>query len=349
MKHRLYRGFILIFSLIVILAGCSTADAPKKALEKAMANAAAMSSYAFEGKLELKELSLPPSALMGQDPAMLAMLSNATLGMKGVYQADPMQLEMTMDLGLQGDLAMNIKLDLIMQNEKMWIKLPQTPLLPLGELGGQYIELDLNALAEEQGVGVPNPAQAKQMQEELMAVVFKHLDDKTYFKEVKKADVAGLPADLTVDQTIQLSVTQDTLETLVLTTIDKIVPELIELLLANESYQQLLQLSPDDLNKAKEALSGEDRAKLSDELRKMKDVLQVETLSATTAIHKGLPVYQAVDLKLTVTEQGETSTIGAGFSMSYRQINEPVTFQSEIPQNAITIDQLLSIFMGGAF
>lgn len=145
----------LLLAAAIILPGCANKqEAPKEALKSAAAKATALTSYEMKSKLVINNLTV--EAGEGTTDAttgmVLSMLKNADISVNGVYQADPMQTEMTMVLNLKGDMAMSFNIPMVMTAEKMYVKVPSIPFLPLPEtIVGKYVELDLKELAEQGG------------------------------------------------------------------------------------------------------------------------------------------------------------------------------------------------------
>jgi len=347
---RTFKLIALILTALVVLAGCSSAKPPKEAIENALGQSMEMKSYAFKGSLAIDELELPAEMLEGMDPGMLDMVKNASLNVTGAYQEDPMKMEMTLDLALKGDMAFNLHVPMVITQDKMWVKIPDIPMLPLGEASGKFIEIDMKQLAEEQGVEMPeiDINQQRKMVEDMSGILFKHFEEKDYFAEVKKDEMTSLPTDVKPDQIVKFFVTQETFEPMVMTLVDKVAPEVIDLLLANQDYMDSMQLTKEDLETAKEELAAGDRGELRDALDEFKKAVKVNELSMTTAIEGDLPVYQEAKVNLDVTEEGQTAKVGLTVTSQYTNINKDVTFEVEIPEDTMTIEELMGAFMAPA-
>ena len=332
-------------------SACSSKSTPpKEAIQQAFTASMEMKSYSFTGSIGIDELELPEELLAGADPSMIDMIKNASLNVKGAYREDPMQMEMNLDLTIPGDMAMTINVPIVMTEEKLYVKIPNIPMLPLGEAAGKFVEIDPKQLAEEQGVEAPvlDLNTQRQMAEELTGIALKHFDGKTYFAELKKEDVTDLPEGVDPDRIVKFFVTQETFEPMIMTIVDKVAPEIIDALLANEDYLKALQLTKEDLEKAKEELAAGDRSELKTELEKFKEDVKVNDLSLTTAIQGDYPVYQSANVNLDVTQDGQTAKVGLSFKSQYANINEEVTFEHGIPEDAISIEELEQMFMAPA-
>ena len=121
-------------------------------LKKVYENEQNLDSYKFEGSMDLG-LILPETDDAPPEVGMIyEILKDIRIDISGAYKKDPMQLEADIDLTLKGDIKTTFTVQMVMTQEKMWIKLPDSPLLPLPkEVKGKFIEFDLLELAEESG------------------------------------------------------------------------------------------------------------------------------------------------------------------------------------------------------
>ncbi|XEC94941.1 hypothetical protein AB6A23_27340 [Paenibacillus tarimensis] len=353
LKHVKLARLVMLLVLAVAIAGCSNSKPPKEAVQSALLNTMNLQSYTFATTLELEEIELPQQLAESQDPqvqAMIGMLKNASLTADGVYQADPMRMEMNLDLVLKGDLSFTVSVPIIAEQDKLWIKIPDIPMLPLEGLSGQYIELDLKQLAEQQGVDLPasDLDGQRQMVQDMMGIILKHFDGKQFFSETKASEAEGLPSDVKPDQIVKFSITQDQLDQVATTAVEQIAPEIIDLLLNNEQYRQSLQLSAEQLEEAKRELENTGSEELKAGLEKFKEQVNINDLSLIGAIKDNYLVYQLLKLNVDITDQGQTSTIGLKLKSQYGNINEKVEFKQPIPTEAITIDQLMALLGSGS-
>ncbi|MBD2845469.1 hypothetical protein IDH44_09735 [Paenibacillus sp. IB182496] len=342
-KRRMLLPLIALM-IVVIAAGCSNGKAPKEAVQSALENSVDMKSYTFSADMQLTELELPPSAMGGGDQQAAAMIDtfkNAKLSMTGVYEADPMRMEMVMNIEVPGDMAFSLNVPFIMTEEKMYVKIPQTPMLPLGELAGKFVEVDLQELAAEAGTEMPtlNMDTQRQMSQDILNIFVKHFDEETYFTELKEGDVT-LPEGVDPDQIVKFSVTQDNFDQMVMTLVQNVAPEVIDLFRDNAEYREALALQESDLEEAQAELNSLEEGELQTELDKMKESVTINELSMIGAIADDYMVYQQVNANLDVTQEGETAKIGLTINGQYDNINEDVEFTQDIPTDAIPFDEL---------
>ncbi|GGG26346.1 DUF6612 family protein [Paenibacillus abyssi] len=346
------KWLMMLMAALMVLAGCSS-EPPKEAVQTALSKTMDLQSYTFTAALDLDEINLPEE-LLNADPqagAILNMLKDATLSVTGAYEADPMRMEMTADIALQGDMSFNLSIPMIMTEDKMWVKVPSIPMLPLEGLSGKFVEIDMKQLAEQEGMEIPNldmDTQRKMVQD-MMTVILKHFDEETYYSELKAEEVPGLPSELKPDQIVKFAVTEDNFEQTVKTIVEKVAPELIDLLIENDQYRQTLQLTPEDLEQAKQELAGNDSAELQQQLDELKEEMKINELSLTGAIKDDYLVYQELKGNVDIIQEGQTANIGMSLKSQYSNINEPVEFQIEIPTDAISLDELESMFNSGSF
>ena len=70
----------------------------------------------------INELSYKPASGSASDPNVtqfMNMLKDAEMNITGVYQAEPMQTEMTVGIELKGDMGMTFNIPMVLTKEKM--------------------------------------------------------------------------------------------------------------------------------------------------------------------------------------------------------------------------------------
>lgn len=336
---------ILVAALMIIIAGCSSAKPPKEALQAAMTKIAEADSYAMTMSLGVDELELAPAAALQTDiatAAIIGMIKDATIKVDAVYKKDPMRTDMNLEIVLPGDMEMKLKVPMIMTKEILYVKIPEIPMLGLpSTITGKFIKIDLKELAAQQGGAQIDIAAQKKLSNEIGSVLLKHFDEKTYFSE-PKAEEAGLPADLKADQIISFEINEGNYGKTVETVINQVVPEVLDILLANADALKSLNLEKANIEKAKADLES-NKAKMLD---MMKNDVKVNKLKATGAIKDGYLVYQAAQVNVHATEKesGQNMKVGFHFNVSYSDINKAANFENEIPADAITMEQVMQLF-----
>lgn len=354
----------LLLTAAVILPGCANKEqAPKEALKSAAVKATTLKSYEMKSKVVINNLTIDAPANGESDATtaqVLSMLKNAEVTIDGVYQADPMQTEMTLVLNLKGDMTMSFNIPMVMTAEKMYIKVPSIPFLPLPEtVVGKFVELDLKKLAEQQGTEF-NPAsmdtqKMQKLSNEVLDTLLGEYDDQKYFSDIKPKD-AALPEGVEAEQVVQFKITNDNVKEALTIFVNNALPKIIDIV-GKPEYKEMLNIKDTDLAKVKEELQSSDsRAEFDKSLADLGTYLTINQFHMNTAINKDdFPVYQdlLMDIKVNDPDKGENLSLSLNASNQYSKINEKQTFTIGIPQgeNVITMDQLEQEFgsMGATF
>ncbi|WP_054025856.1 hypothetical protein [Bacillus sp. FJAT-28004] len=346
MKNVQKIAVLLLSVILVVIAGCSSAKPPKEALQAAMTKITKADSYAVKMSFGLDELEVPqPATLEGNaaaTAAIVGMIKDATITVDAVYKKNPMRTDMNMQIVVPGDMEMKLTVPMIMTEETLYVKIPQIPMLPLPEtITDKFIKIDLKELAEKEGTAKLDLAAQQKLGKELGEVVLKHFDEKTYFSQ-PKADEAGLPAGLKADQIIAFEINESNYPKTVETIVNQVLPEVLNVLLANEASLKSLQLEKADIEKLKTDLET-NKAELLDTL---KNDVKVNSLKATGAISDGYLSYQAgkVSIEASDKESGQKMKLGLHYDVTYSEINKDAKFEGEIPTDAITLDELTQMF-----
>jgi hypothetical protein len=342
----------LILTTVFILAGCTSSKTPQEALKTAMTKTAEMKSYSFNGSLKVEDLTLPAAGTDAQSSAaMLGFLKNMDITWKGVYRADPMLMEMTMSIAIKGDLAINFNIPVVINKDKIWVKIPNIPMLGLPEtVVGKFLELDLKKLAEQSGQPIPtfDPAKSQQFVNDILAIIFKNVDEKQYLSEVKVKD-AGLPDGTDVKQLIRFTVNKDQVEPFVNTVVDKIAPEIMDLLSKKAEYRDMLGLKQEDLDQAKKDLEAAKKEDIAKGMTDFKKTVKSLDLTANIGIDaKDYPVYNDFHVKSSFDLEGQTGSVALKVVSQLQDINKEAKFQIGEPKDVITMEQF-DEQMGGLF
>ncbi|RXZ78481.1 hypothetical protein EBB07_26710 [Paenibacillaceae bacterium] len=368
-KQRKLLFVLLAVLLVAVIAACgkkeeTSANGEKSAvnetkveekgndLEAALLKTMDIASYNFSAGLSLDEINIPDSlsgdpAAQAQAQAIMSMIQNSTLNVTGSYQADPMRLEMDVNVEVKGDMSLSLNIPIIMTEDVMWFKIPNTPFFPVGPYADKFVEINMKELAETQGAQMPelDIDLQRKLGQDMMAIVIKHFNDKDNFKEISASETS-LPADLNPEKVVKFSITNDNLEDTVKTVIENIAPEVIELMLQNEEYRNTLQLTVQDLEEAKTELAAFDRAELQSGLDQMKEELTINDISLIGAIKDGYLAHQQIKVNADVKSDGETVKIGFTIWGQYDNINDKVNFKHEIPTDAVSLEELFGNMQG---
>jgi hypothetical protein len=319
-----------------------------------MSKSSEMKSYNFKGSLKFEDFNFPQQDMSdSQAAAVVNTLKSAELSWTGAYRLDPMLMEINLQLALKGDLAVTFNVPIVMNGEKVWVKIPNIPMLPIPEdVVGKFVELDLKKLAEQSGQTLPSMdvGKSQKLLNDILGIVFTHVEEKDYLTAVKAKD-AGLPADVDVNQVVQFHMDKAQIEPFVNTMIDKIAPEVIDLLSKNEEYKNLLQLKQQDLDDAKKALGDAKGKPLSDAMAQMNKELKSFDIKANIGLDKKeFPVYTDATIKAAIESADLTGSMGIKVVSQMTGINTEVKFEIGEPKgtDVITMEQLQEK-LGGMF
>lgn len=352
LKRDLKSALALIFALALIITGCGAKSSPKELIEGSLGKSLDMKSYAFNTSIKLEDLQVDngSAALDPNAKMVLNMLKNAELSVNGVVQQEPIKMEANVEISLKGDMEMKFSLPFSMDENKMWVKIPNIPMLAgqiPDELVGKTVELDLKKLAEDSGQEMPSAKDLKAMQNlsnDLFKALLGKFDEKTYFSTVEKKD-AGLPESVDAKQIVKFNVTNENLEQFVTTFVKDALPAIADVL-GKEEYSKLLKVEKDQVEKMKQEMKTDD-SELKKGIEEMKKSLKINELSVTTAVNKDqYPAYQVVVANLDVTgDDGVKSKIAARLTSELSKINEKVEFKP-VPSDVLTMEQLQQMFGG---
>ncbi|MFF2484286.1 hypothetical protein [Paenibacillus sp. NPDC058071] len=329
-------AMLLMIAAFLIIAGCSSGKAPKDALLNAMQKTGEANSYAAQITFGIDQLANPQAK--NSDPAaaiVTGLLQGAIFTADTVYQKEPLRVDM--ELGVKaGDLTLN--LPLIMDGQKLYVKIPAIPLLQLPEsIIGHYIEVDVEAIAAQQTSAEALDLEAQmELTQKVSAILMKHFDEKTFFRTMKADDV-GLPDGIQASQIVRFKIDERNAAKSTDIMLNKVLPELLDLLASNDAYLQTAQLKKEDIQKLKADLE----SKKSD----ITDNLKINELSVIGAIKGDYLSYQSgkVDIAFTNALTNQTSTLAFHFDVKYSGVNEPAAFKNEIPKDAVKLEELTKL------
>ncbi|MHA6481462.1 hypothetical protein ACX1C1_06070 [Paenibacillus sp. strain BS8-2] len=347
MKQVQRLGVIALLLLTMIIAGCTNNTPPKEALQLAMVKTMEADSYKLSMNIQIDELELPsvPEAEASGLPisSLNGMFQDAIIKVDAIYAKDPMRIDMNMEFVLPGMMEMKLNLPMIMTKDVLYVKPPEIPMLPLPEeTKGKFVAIDLKELAAQQGAELNiDPAAQQKLGQDLSKVVLEGFDEKTYFSEVKASD-AGLPEGVKADQIVKFAITEENYPQTVETIVNDVLPQVLDVLLANEAYLTALQIDKADL----EAAKADWETNKTELLNFLQNDLKVTTLEMTGAIKDDYMVYQSGKIGLDVndTDSGQKAKVGVSFSGTYSEVGKSPAFEQELPTDTVTLEQLMGLF-----
>lgn len=339
----------LLMSMTVVLAGCTSKQEPKDAMKSATGNAMKMTSYEMKSKVVIKDLKVTSADTenTAATEQVMSMLKNAELTVDGVYQNDPMQTELTMGINLKGDMSMSFNIPMVMTKEKLYVKIPSIPMLPIPEdVVGKYLVLDMKELAKQEGTKF-NPdsmdtKKTQQLSNEIMNTLYGEYDGNKYFKDIKVKD-ANLPEGVDAKQVVQFYVTNENVKEAAEIFVNKAMPKILDIV-AKDEYRDMLGLTKEDIDKAKSDLNSANQDELSKGLNDLKNYLKINQFNVNTAIDKkDFPSYQdaVVNVEMNDPETKDNMLLSMEMTNQYSKVNEKQTFKIGIPKDSevITMDE----------
>ncbi|MCK8490170.1 hypothetical protein M0651_23695 [Paenibacillus sp. MBLB2552] len=347
-KKLLTSCLLVMLSVVLVLSGCSSKKEPKEALSSAAVKALEMNSYVLENQMKILDFSVEgtPEAESPEVGAVLSMLKNAEINIKQVYQKDPMQTEATLEVKLTGDMTTTITIPLVMTPEKLYVKVPSIPFLPMPEsVTGKFLVLDMKELAEQSGEefnpDLFNPEKSQKLGTELMGALFAEYESGAYFTNIDPKE-ASLPEGFKAKQVVQFAITNENVKEAVTILVNQALPKMLDIL-AKEEYRSMLQLTPEELEQAKKELQEGNQDELGKALDEMKNNLQINKFTVDTAIDENnYPAYYNVQADVAVNDPDTQTNIKVALQMTSRftQINEKPAFEIGIPTDTLTMEQL---------
>lgn len=258
---------VLMMSAVLVLSGCNAKKEPKEALGSAAIQALKMDSYVSTNQIKIVDLTFDAgSSANAEIGAVFSMLKNAEINVNQIYQKDPMQTEATLEVKLTGDMSTTITIPFVMTKEKMFIKIPNIPFLPMPEsVVGKFLVMDLKELAEQSGEEFNpemfNPEKSQKLAGEVSSAVLAEYDSATYFKNVESKDVE-LPDGYKAKQIVQFSVTNDNVKEALTILINKALPKVLDII-GKEEYRTLMNLEPSDIEELKKSCKKATRMSLA--------------------------------------------------------------------------------------
>lgn len=337
---------ILLMSVTLVLTGCGAKKEPKEALKSAAVTALNMDSYASESQIKITDLKLEgeSSPEMG---VVFSMLKDAEINLTQVYQKEPMQSEASLEVKLTGDFSTTITLQFVTTKDKIYVKIPSIPFLPLPEKAvGKFLELDLKELAEYSGEEFdPDLLDTEKTQKfvaEIANVILSEYENEKFIKDIDPKDIE-LPEGFKAKQVVQFYVTNDTAKEAISILLQEALPKVLDII-AKDEYRAMMQLTPEDIEEAKKGLEEMDQNELQTTLDEMQRYLTINQFNLNTAIDKdNYPSYQEMNMDMAFSDPDTKDKIQLALQMKsqFTSINQKPTFSIGIPTDVMTMDEFL--------
>jgi len=340
----------IVMAAMLTLSACGKKTALNEAMQNAWAASKDMESFTFDGSFVIDELHLPAGSQVAGDLSYLETLGNVSVSFRGAYNQDPLRMEITLKLTIPGDAAFTVEVPVILTDDKMYVRIPSIPLLPLGDAAGRFVEIDLAELEGQAGaLSAFDVELQRKLSVDVLNILTRHLDEESYLRELKREDVPGLPGDVKADRYVQLRIGEDNFEAFARALVERIAPEIIDLLLENESYRSALRLSEEGLRRMKEVLAADGPDSPRNRLEALKENIAVREISMTGAIKDGRFVWQLLKGNVEAENNGEKTAVNFTFNIRYDNINQDVTFEHDIPEDALSLEAFGQLFFGSLF
>lgn len=336
---------------VTFLARAMDNDTPMAEMLKVIyANEIAIETYEYKGSMNFG-IQLPEELLQDPNSAMLAeMLGNIKVDIAGTYQKDPMLMEATVDLTLSGEVATTFSIPMVITAEKMWLKLPQTPLAPLPEeLDGKFIEFDFKEmaeLAEQEGQPMYFGGTDLEAQQDFVLALnnlfFDHFANQFY--KVVENDAIEVPSGIDVQKVVKFELKNESLKPFIDTFFNGFLPQALELL-EDPKYAGALGLTAEDIEMVKQAIA-EVNVNVDEIAGEINKVLKINTFDEHIVINKdNFIAYDLLNLDLDFTVEGQTFGFLFDYDFGKSKINEKVEFSIGIPKEAdvISFQELMEL------
>lgn len=339
---------LCMLGIILLAAGCSLP--PKEALGKAFDNTVNLKSYSFETTLKLGVEGSEDT--LGADAAqVMELLKNAEIKVSGAFTKEPFEMRADYELNIKGDMNIGLKVPVYMNQDKLLVKVPNTPLLPLDkEIVGKYVEVDLKELNKQQPA-VPSQMDVKKQQDfakELLGVVGTHFDNKTFFQDVSKKDVT-LPSNADVDELVKFTINDGNLDQAITVATEKVIPEIFKLL-QDPKWADTVGAGKEEIAKAEKEFNDSMKDK-NKAVGEFKDHVGIEDASLLVGMDsKGYIRYSSINLALKAKEDGQETKLTVHADTVMNNINEKVDSKLDVKESdIIKLEDFISQFGGGGF
>lgn len=304
-----------------------------------------LNAYEYEGTMYFG-LDFPAiEGLAEENNALLEMFKNIQADFKGVYQKDPLTLEMDMTMKLGG---FSIKMPIVMTEDKMWVQYPEIPIAPTPEeFKGKFIEMDIAELSEL--YGQPAPVVDLELQHKLnqavVDLIFDHFGAE-YYNEVSK-DAVKVPNNVEVDKVIQFEIKQDEWTPFLQKLFNGLIPELL-VLFEDPEYAKALGVTVEQMQELKQVLKDAE-LNIKEFVGEIDNYVTLNEFKEYIAVHPDKYIgYDELILDVNFTFEGKTYGLKLNYKFGKSKVNEKPNFVIGIPdtKNVIKFEDLLAEEMG---
>ncbi|WP_078554121.1 hypothetical protein [Bacillus alkalicellulosilyticus] len=271
-KHMIFVFFVILLSFLVACSNfVSTNQDPKQLILDAINKNLEIESRSFEGSYTVS-LDYKGYPLDQDTKDFLDILKDLKLSYKGVVQEDIEKAEIIIEAEINfGDARTTVEIPVMIEAEKMWVRVPNIPGLVPGEVAGQFVELDFKELAElsgEEYMGVVNPLNSEEQEimnefiNEASNILVNDIDES--FFSVTKEEGRVVTVDVSGEKFYQF------LDNFITNSL----PELF-VLITNPKYSELFDLSLDEMEDLLKEVENDEFDFIARGLRDVKDFLEL--------------------------------------------------------------------------
>lgn len=313
-------------------------------LKEVYANEASLASYEFEGNMNfgvvLPEIAEEDAEL----GAIFSIFEDIDVSMTGAYQLDPMLFKANVAVTLKGDLNVTLNMPIIMTEDKMWMKFPDTPFLPVPEeIAGKYIEFDMAELSELSGQPVPtvNMDLQTEFAIAIQDLFFDHFA-KDFYKEVSKAEV-GFENNNDVEKVVKFELSERTLASFIDVLFNNFMPDFIELL-STPGYAEALGLTAEDLALMQEDLPELVGVNIEEMVSEINNFIKINDLTQYDVIHKDKYILSTIaNIDVEMIDGEEPFGFKLSFDLNKSNVNKPVQIAIPDESQVVPFSELLKL------
>ncbi|MGE5703777.1 MAG: hypothetical protein ACM32O_14720 [Clostridia bacterium] len=331
-KSRFSLPLLLLFMLALVAAGCGQTVPVKEALKAASQQQTTLNSYSFSGTMALRIDSQSPE--LNNDPEskmVIDALKNTKISYRGTTSLDPQQTEIILDASIpMQDVSMNFTMPIVMNQEKLWVKIPALPMLPeSNDLSGKYVEIDYKELSQLSGQPInasTNTKAQRELANKILDIFFKDMGD-SYFADVKKEE-AGLPQDVAAERVVKFQLTNESVMPFIKTLLGSTLPQIIDATAQSEVAKEMNMTAEEAAQAKTELQTALKELETNQDLQK---TVQVKKADMLFALEKDNGIsYQKTDVDLVITPPEETGSVNFGFTLDQKINNKNAAPKWEI-------------------
>lgn len=293
-------------------------------LKTAYLNEQNIQSYEYKGSMNFG-ITMPESIQSTPEDAVIAeMLNNIKIDISGVYQKTPMRMEANVDVTLSGEIQTKMSIPIVITEEKMWIKIPNSPLLPLPEeMAGKFVEFDLEELQALSGQ--PSGTIDTNLQTEFALAISNLFIDQFangFFTTVGK-DAIAIPSNINAKHVIKFELTKENLQPFISQLTKGFLPKYFELI------QDPKYLGTDGLSEEDKEIINKELASVNiDEIVKaVNEVVTINKFETFTVINQNdYLVYSLLNFDVNFAMDDETFGLKLNIDQEKSNINGDVKF-----------------------